>query len=342
MELDALNLAQSLSTEVRAVFVCKEDTFLHRSAIKRFEGTPVTVVPINFWRHAFSMAIVREARRMVRRYRIRNVVFFGSSEMKSLYFAFWGMTLNVIVRHGTTKSSSKKDPLHRLVFSRVGHHVSCSQHLAENVRTIFPIAKHAKGHIIYPSLHTHVSLKREVQSGPVRLLHVGRFAPGKGQVDAVQACRSLIEAGVSFRFNLIGAHVKTDIMAAVEKAIAATGSTDSFNLIDHVDDVIPFLKEADIFLFPSYGETFGNAFNEGLASGLACIAYDNTVFPELAELGLYFHRVPTGDVAALAETLVRVTKDLVAERLKAEKNIATCEAFFAASRERLEWLALLE
>ena len=63
---------------------------------------------------------------------------------------------------------------------------------------------------------------------------------------------------------------------------------------------------SDILLFPSETETFGNVLVEGMASGLAILAYDHAAAAWHGTDGVNLLKVPKGDEAAFLDAAVRL------------------------------------
>jgi glycosyltransferase involved in cell wall biosynthesis len=61
---------------------------------------------------------------------------------------------------------------------------------------------------------------------------------------------------------------------------------------------------ADLFLFPSLSETWGNVVPEAMASGLAVVTYRHAAAAELIDSGINGVTVPAGDPEAFRETAV--------------------------------------
>jgi glycosyltransferase involved in cell wall biosynthesis len=137
----------------------------------------------------------------------------------------------------------------------------------------------------------------------VLVAYVGRLAPEKGLDTALAAMRPVLErAGGKVAFALAG----DGPAEARYRAEAPRGSVFTGRLTGRA--LSEFYASADVFLFPSITETFGNVLLEAMASGLAVIAPDRGATTELAtsETALQF---PGRDVAALAERVERLVGD---------------------------------
>lgn len=339
MEMDALRLWQKLS-DIHAVHVVvRAGTPLHKRLL---EGA----VPLGLWdaipfKGAFSFTLIARLRRYLTRHQIRTAIFFGASEMWSLYFAFLGTDIRLIVRHGTTKRHSKKDPLHRLIYSRVYAHVVLTDHLASNVEKIYPICATSRIVRIYPGFDfPPVPEWHPSPDGTLRILHVGRVAGGKGHIPALVACGALWHAGVPFHLTFAGGfdgEVADDVRAFADQLPYRNCIT----FLGHVSNVNPLFEDHDIFLFPSSGEGLSNAFIEALAAGLVCIAFANTVFPEYVALGFYLRLAPDNDEHALGTILCAVAEGFPLEHERSKQNIVQVRTVFSVDQEHSRFNGLL-
>jgi len=109
-------------------------------------------------------------------------------------------------------------------------------------------------------------------------LCVGRLAPEKNLgtlLDAVEAMRG---ADPRLRLVLVGdGPERARLMQRCPDAIFA-GTRRG-------DDLAAHYASADVFLFPSVTETFGNVVPEAMASGLAVVAYDHAAAGQLVRQG---------------------------------------------------------
>lgn len=91
---------------------------------------------------------------------------------------------------------------------------------------------------------------------------------------------------------LFGPHVDMDVFKGYE------GGVINLNEIDHVTLTTAF-SAADVFLFPSKAETFGNVVAESLSAGTICVGYDNSSLPEI--VGCFGSVCRYGDIEKLVE-----------------------------------------
>jgi len=192
MELAATKLAKVLSTYTDLTYIIKKNTFIHKECRQNPDYSALSYKTINFSTTIMSPSIVFGVRKIIQEKNIKNVIFVGASEMKSLYFAFLGLDINLIVRHGTIKSRPKKDWFHTLVYSKVATHVAISKYMSGNVRKIIPFGVKTQLKVIVPSLANKLSELTHENSDKLRVLHVGRVTSGKGIDKAIwPAKRSL-------------------------------------------------------------------------------------------------------------------------------------------------------
>lgn len=304
MEIDAIKLAKKLSTDIPITVIAKSGCFIESSHNNYVGYNNISLETIAF-KTSFSFSIIFGVRDIIKKYGIKNVIFFGASELKSLYFSFLGLDINLIIRHGTTKSTPKKDWFHKLIYSKVNYHVSICKHLQKNVEHIIPFGKNTRSILIYSSVE--LPTMEPVPHSTLTLLHVGRIAPGKGQIDAIDACKILFDNNIDFIFYLVGGFDK-----GYEQVFMSHYNSLPYKnqivLAGFSDNVREYYQRADIFLFPSHGEGLGNAFLEALSYGLECIVYNNTSFPELKELGLNFHLISNKNIQELSKVLLDCSK----------------------------------
>jgi glycosyltransferase involved in cell wall biosynthesis len=159
-------------------------------------------------------------------------------------------------------------------------------------------------------------------------VYVGRRAPEKGINVALEGMRQVMERhGKRVAF----AHAGDGPAGERCRATAPPGTYFAGRLDGR--DLSAFYASADVFVFPSITETFGNVVLEAMASGLALVAPDWGATTELAtpERALQF---PASDPAALADRVGRLIDDAALRR-----GLAACAMAVASTRS---WDAIFD
>ncbi|MBN2562238.1 MAG: glycosyltransferase family 4 protein [Phycisphaerae bacterium] len=106
-----------------------------------------------------------------------------------------------------------------------------------------------------------------IRPGGIVVVWTGRLSPEKNVgllLRSLPHCRPRPD-----RVLLVGDGPERDVLVDLSDAL---GLDDIVEFTGEHDDVRPFLRAADIFAFPSCGESFGGALVEAMACGLASVA----------------------------------------------------------------------
>jgi glycosyltransferase involved in cell wall biosynthesis len=98
-------------------------------------------------------------------------------------------------------------------------------------------------------------------------LYVGRIAPEKNLEVAIQAYRAMQAIDRRVKFVIVGDGPQRAALQKMHPDLLFCGEQRSRRLAQ-------YYASADVFLFPSETETFGNVILEAMASGLVIVAYD--------------------------------------------------------------------
>lgn len=336
-ELDSLKFAQKISRYSNTVFIAKKDRFTHHKFDKYVSiEDNISLETIDFY-FSFSLNIIIRVRDIIKKYDVKNVVFFGTKELKSLFFAFIGFDINLILRHGTTRTTPRKHIFHKLIYRNVDYHVSISKHIEKCMKNTIPFGRKTKSVVIYCSVKA-IDFEKEKKSKLI-LLHTGRILKAKGQEDAIKACKVLVDNNIDFLFYVVGEQEKA-YSKSFMKMYEALAYKDKIVLVGFTDDIEQYIIKSDIFLYPSYGEGLSNSFLEALSNGLACVSYNNTVFPEIKQLGFEFEMVENKNIDKLSESLLAIAK---AQRsFDVSKNRQIAETLLSEEIELSSYLEILK
>jgi len=334
MEIDSIKLAKKLSIFSNITIIAKENYFIDNTK-EEYLTNNIMLETIRF-KYSFSPSIIFYVRKIMKRKNIQNVIFFGASELKSLYFSFLGLNINLIVRHGTTKTRPKKDLFHKLIYSKVNYHVSICKHLLKNVRYIIPFGIKTQEKLIYSSIQ--ISSKLEQQNHDLILLHVGRIAKGKGQIDAIKACSILHKNNIDFKLYIVGGF-NEDYKQEFNNIYNNLDYKENIILTGYTKKPELYYEKSTIFLFPSYGEGLSNAFLEALSYNLIPICYDNTSFSEFKELGFDFPMVENKNIQKLKITLLNTVNNINNYK---QDNRELLKMHFSLEKEITDYLKILQ
>jgi N-acetyl-alpha-D-glucosaminyl L-malate synthase BshA len=145
-------------------------------------------------------------------------------------------------------------------------------------------------------------------AGPERtvFLHASNFRPVKRVHDAVRAFAWAVSQGVDGVLALAGEG--PDLGAAIELA-TELGVGDRLHLLGVVEEIDRVLPLADVFLFPSDGESFGLAPLEAMLCEVPVVGAAAGGLPEVVSDGEHGMLLPVGDWKAMGEACVRLARD---------------------------------
>ena len=341
MELAATKLAKVLSNYVDLTYIVKQNTFIHKECDENPDYEFVKFETINFRTTIMSPSIIFSVRDIVKKNHIKNVIFVGASEMKSLYFAFLGLNINLILRHGTIKSHPKKSFFHTLIYSNVSTHVAISKYMSGNVKYIIPFGKKTNLKVIVPSLANKLSTLEPTNSETFRLLHAGRVTSGKGIDKAIEACDILDKNNIDFKFDNFGP-ADSKYSQQLEALLESIDYKKNININGFTDKIYDEYMKHDVFIFPTPDEGYGNVMMESISHGIIVLAFDNTAISNFGEMGFHIHLVEDKSLNALKEKLLYIAQNLKEEKQLAYKNIEKAKIVFSPEREAMEYIELLK
>jgi glycosyltransferase involved in cell wall biosynthesis len=173
---------------------------------------------------------------------------------------------------------------------------------ARGFRNVSVLGRGVDGRLFDAGLRS-ASLRRSwgVSETDLVAICVGRVAPEKNVGLAITAYRAMQEHTPSARLLIVGDGPLRRALERRHPDLLFTGTLTGERLGVH-------LASADLFLFPSETETFGNVTLEALASGLAVIAYDAAAAGAHVVPGRTGTLVPLGDARAFVSAAVALAR----------------------------------
>lgn len=151
------------------------------------------------------------------------------------------------------------------------------------------------------------------EADDLALLYVGRLAPEKNIGLFVSAARAMRQLNARIKVVLVGDGPEGPALRRAHPDFVFAGMQTG-------EQLACMYASADVFLFPSLSETFGNVTLEALASGLAVVAFDYAAAKELIRHGVDGLLAPCDDprqFVAAAVSLASSPERLARMRLAA-------------------------
>lgn len=153
-----------------------------------------------------------------------------------------------------------------------------------------------------PSRHSAELRKTWGEQGSLFCLYVGRLAVEKNLDLAVSAFKAIRQRRPDARMVWVGDGPARAKLQAEHPDHLFAGSRCSIDLAEHY-------ASADMFLFPSLTETYGNVIAEAMASGLPVVAFRSAAAAELIADGQNGRSVQPADNQAFIDAAVELACD---------------------------------
>jgi len=158
-------------------------------------------------------------------------------------------------------------------------------------------------------------------------IYVGRVAPEKNLGLAVAAYRAMQQCNTSTKLIVVG---DGPLRAPLQKAHPDL----IFYGVQTGDQLARHYASADVFLFPSETETFGNVTLEAMASGLVVVAYNYAAAHMHMTHGETGVLVPYGEPQAFIEAAVKLAR--------APQSLGMIRRHARAYASSLDWQYVVE
>jgi glycosyltransferase involved in cell wall biosynthesis len=198
-----------------------------------------------------------------------------------------------------------------------------AQLLGEGYRELEVVARGVDTRLFNPARRSPL-LRRQwgVEDGDPVVAYVGRIAPEKNLPLVLSAFAAMREREPRARLVLVGDGPARGQMQRLHPEHVFAGMRTHEDLACHY-------ASADLFLFPSLTETFGNVTVEAMASSLAVVAFDYAAAREHIAQGENGVLAPFGDAGAFERAAVRLIADAARIRNLGRNARATAE--------RIDW-----
>lgn len=174
---------------------------------------------------------------------------------------------------------------------------------AQGFRAVRVLSRGVDTHLFHPE-RRDLALRAAwgANAGDLVVLYVGRIAAEKNLELVFDVHAALDRAGIRHRLVLVGEGPRLNALRDGHPDALFVGPKRGLELARHY-------ASADLFLFPSLSETYGNVTQEAMASGLAVLAYAEAAAAELIRDGQNGRLVTPGDAQAFTEAALVLAGD---------------------------------
>ena len=201
-------------------------------------------------------------------------------------------------------------------------------------------------HIVSPGLDREkfkiLPTDREIDTkDSKKILCVGNYVPRKGILYLIEAF-SQIERQ-EFSLHLVGNRKNnSSYYNQINNAVKTLKLTDCVVFHDGVDqeNIKNLYASAEIFVLPSFKETFGIVFLEAMHYGLPIVTTNVSAMPELIEEGKNGFLVPPADSQALAKAISKLIEnpDLIKQMGEAGRQTVATSYYWEQSCSRFAFI----
>lgn len=331
LELYAVRLASFFKSEgYESFFACKPDTFIHKK-VKDAGLNHFTVTGKDY----FSFKLIGQLNRIVRENKIDVIVV---QRLKDLWITYWvkkrNPNLKVIGFNQMFVDYPKKDFWHKLIYKQIDKMVALTQIQKTALLETLPVP--AEKYMVIPNgvdtskfnpisnddpKREEIRKKLGIQKSNELLVGlIGRFDRQKGQLELIEAIKTLKNLTPQVKYVLVGADTygEEPIQKKILEEILANDLHTHVQVRGFTDNVSDIMNALDIFIMPSYKETFGIVLVEAMACEKICISTRAGGPIEILNEGECGLLIEPKSSKAIEEAIVEVTRNLSKYRLKAQ------------------------
>jgi glycosyltransferase involved in cell wall biosynthesis len=335
LEMSALKMTKYFSDRGHRSFcLCKKRSELHRNLHKN--GVPHFSLNIHSHYSPWNMFKIR---RLIKKNGINVVHSHFLRDLWLLSPALCGLPQIEFFAtcHMLFSRIKKKDWGHRLIYRRLRKIIALTWIAREFHLKCLPLSPEDMVVIpngvdlsrFSPEKYSRNSIRNEFMiKGDEPLVGlIGRLDQSKGQEELVYAAREVVKEFPACKFLIVGEKTKgggKGFLNKIQNLIKELHLQDNIIMTGFRTDTPEILKALDIFVFPSYKETFGISLLEAMAMTIPIVATNSGGVPEILDHGKCAILIPPREAPPLAEAIKRyLSNPGFAEKmaLKARKRV---------------------
>jgi glycosyltransferase involved in cell wall biosynthesis len=286
MEMQVINTAVQLieyGLEIDLFLIDKSKLFLEARKNK------FNTITVDNFKYFSPLQIIKLRSLLIQKnYDIIHTHFSKDLWLLTPVLKWFGIITPLILTKHVGSFINKKDSLHRYIYSRIDLALAISKVIKKNLEDTTPL-KPDKIELLYSGIDDEKfnperviknKLREEYKLSEEQILIgiAGRFSPGKGHEEFINACEILAGKYKNLKFIVIGesSYGESKYGKKIADMPAALGIDDNFIFTGFREDMPEVFNSLDIFVFPSHAEAFGLTLVEAMCMGLpsVCTASD--------------------------------------------------------------------
>ena len=216
----------------------------------------------------------------------------------------------------------KKDIYHRMEYGRVDRVLTLSDPMSQNARANLPVPPDSVITMPYGICLDQFDLSKtskgyirnrfDIRNDQLIIGLVGRLDPFKGQMEMIRAMPAILERFPKAILALVGGETpefEGVYKKKLEEEVRRAGVEGSVIFTGHAENTALPMADLDIYVIPSYHETFGMSAIEAMAMGLPVVASDTGGLPDVLDHGECGLLAKAKDPASFAEGVMKYLAD---------------------------------
>ncbi|MBM2845528.1 MAG: hypothetical protein HW407_840 [Bacteroidetes bacterium] len=275
LEIQALEVTKQLSNSGHAV--CLACCSTSRLALEA-EKNDLAILPLDVTGYVHPR-IVWQLGRIIARHRIDIIHCQLSKDIATVVPALtlFRRRIPLLLSKRVGSYISKKDMFHRFTYNRVDRVLAISEVIHKNVLDTTPITPD-RVLTLHDAIDTNVFSLQQADRQKVRnelglsndivlIGFVGRFSPGKGHEELLEAARIISQKDENVHFLIVGeaSHGEQRYEQKIMSLSRSLGIEKTVTFAGFREDIPDVMAAFDIFAFPSHAESFGVVLIEAMA-----------------------------------------------------------------------------
>jgi len=319
LELSVLRLAETMRKKGVTIWIVAPPS---SPLAIRAQEMQLAFIPLSpRWKYGDLLAAQRLAR-VWKEHRIEVVILMQSKDLHLAALASIFAPQTQLVFYQQMQSGyNKRDLAHTWVYSKLSLWVTLTERMKADVLAFTRVPEHKIAVVplgidlsdFNPALYSHKQSKEALGLPPDRLTIgvLGRLDPQKGQETLLRAIPAIMKQHPEVYIVIAGDETagESGYKKYLEDLSQTLGIEKAVQFLPFVDNVSRFMAALDIFLLPSYSETFGLVLVEAMAMEKPIVATNAGGVPEIIADGITGILIEPRNTESLAYAILRILND---------------------------------